>query len=65
MKYSKLLLVKFFESLEVYVYILLKNIKLNITKYKNIVTPKYLEWYSPFCDLECTIQVCRGERFNR
>jgi len=24
--------------------------------------PKYLEWYSPYLDLEHTIQVCRGER---
>jgi len=30
----------------------------------NPFNPKYLEWYSPFFDMEYTIQVCRGERVN-
>jgi len=30
----------------------------------NPFNPKYLEWYSPYLDLEHTIQICRGERIN-
>jgi len=28
----------------------------------NPSNPMYLEWFSPFSNLELTIQVCRGER---
>jgi len=27
----------------------------------NLLNPNYLEWYSPYLDLEHAIQVCRGE----
>jgi len=33
-------------------------------KFINPFNSKYLEWYSPYLDLEHTIQVCRGERVN-